>query len=300
MIAPNAYNLIMNVIPKLEHDIVQNKELIQEISDFVLKLNEIFFGAASNGKCAIFADSTIEFPYYSFGNVKSHQHLEYRELVIFAIYRSILGMYSRFVDAGGNLGLHSIVAGSLSSADLVYIEPDPKHYLEAKRRFDLNGLTNRIEMHQVALCSPEESKTFIRVLDNTTGSHLQGSKESVYGPIETITVQGSELNKFISPSSRTLAKIDIEGAESEVLGSLSNSVWERLDCIVEITDLNAAKRILEIARCHNLKISSQKISWNIANNIEDLPHKWSEGSIFISKYLTRNEFLHQGIATVNN
>lgn len=289
---PNAYNLIMNLIPKLEHDVTQNRELIQEISDFVIKLNEAFFGAEANGECAIFGDSKINFPYYSFGNIKSHYHLDYRELVIFAIYRSILGMYSRFVDAGGNLGLHSIVVGSLSNVEIVYIEPDPKHYLEAKRRFDLNGISNRVIMHQVALCSPEESKVFVRVLDNTTGSHLRGLKESVYGPTESFTVQGVELNKFIAPKSRTLAKIDIEGAESEVLGSLSDSDWERLDCIVEITDLNSAKRILSIAKSKKLMIFSQKISWNIAANIEDLPHKWSEGSIVISKKLKGDELLN--------
>lgn len=292
MPTPNAYNLIMDIIPKLEQDIIQNKELIKEISDFAFNLSESCFGAKADGSYAIFGNSKIDFPYYSFGNVKSHHHLEYRELVIFAIYRSILGMYSRFVDAGGNLGLHSIIVSSISNVEIVYIEPDPNHYMEAKKRFDLNKITDRIEMHQVALSSSEETKLFVRVLDNTTGSHLQGSKERVYGPTETFTVKSSRFSKFISPNSRTLAKIDIEGAEPEVLETLTELDWEKLDCIVEITDLNSAKRIFDIAQNNNLFVFSQKISWNIANNLEDLPHKWSEGSVIISKSLTRHQFLH--------
>lgn len=292
MIEPNPYTLVFSLIPKLEQDTVRNKEVIQVISNYVIKLNEVTFGQEADGSFDLIGNSRIIFPFYSFGNVRSHDHLEYRELVIFSIYQSILKMYTRFLDVGGNLGLHSIVASKLSNIELVYIEPDPKHVLEATKRFQLNGIEERVQIHQLAISSFEDSRIFVRVLNNTTGSHLEGRKNRVYGPIETLDVQVSKLHRFISKNGRTLAKIDIEGAESEALGCLSEVEWDNLDCIVEITDLNSAQGILNMSRQNGLNIYSQKISWNLAVKLADLPHNWSEGSVLISKFLVREKFLH--------
>jgi FkbM family methyltransferase len=234
---------------------------------------------------------SIVFPFYSFGNVKSYFHMEYREMVLFAIYRRILDGYSRFLDVGGNLGLHTIIAGKFSTCELFYIEPDPVHYSEAATRFVLNGMNQRVKTHNVAASNFDGMANFLRVIDNTTGSHLMGSKSNTYGPIETFQVQVSRLNGYIAERGRTFAKIDIEGAEVDALKSLSEEDWENFDCIVEITDSNSAKEILVLAESYKLSVYSQKISWNVASKVEDLPQRWDQGSVLISKNLTREKFL---------
>jgi FkbM family methyltransferase len=287
----NSYNLILTLIPQLERDVVKNRKVILVLSDFIDRLNVSTLGENASGSLEIMDVEKIHFPYYSFGSVKSYFHLEYRELVLFAIYRKILSKYARFVDVGGNLGLHSIVVGKFSSCEVHYIEPDPIHYLEASKRFVLNNLGQRVVMHNAAASNFDGEASFVRVVGNTTGSHIVGSKTNVYGPTETFEVQVSKLSNFVADAGRTLAKLDIEGAEVNALKDLSSNAWEKFDCVVEITDTNSAEGILELAKSKNLRLFSQKISWEIASKLEDLPHRWDEGSVLISKTLNRQDFL---------
>jgi FkbM family methyltransferase len=280
----------LSLIPTLESDVVKNRDIIEIVSSLINKLNLYTLGEHSNGMFDLM-EAKIIFPFYSFGNVKSYFHMEYREMVIFAIYRRILGRYSRFLDVGGNLGLHSIIAGKVSNCEVMYIEPDSVHFSEAVLRFNLNGMSQRVKTHNVATSNFDGIADFIRVVDNTTGSHLAGVKSNTYGPIETFQVKVSRLNSFIAERGRTLAKIDIEGAEVHALNSLTEEDWGNFDCIVEITDANSAKEILLLAEAYKLSVYSQKISWNIALKVDDLPQRWDQGSVLISKNLTSEKFL---------
>ena len=287
----NSYDLVLDLVPALESDVVEHAGIIRIISDFVDHLNFETLGPNSKGYFELTDAGKIHFPYYSFGSVKSYFHLEYRELVLFAIYRKILRRYSRFVDVGGNLGLHSIIASKFANCEVHYTEPDPVHYIEASERFSLNDLEQDIFQHNVAASNFDGKANFVRVVDNTTGSHIEGNKINVYGPTETLKVQVSRFSNFISDTGRTFAKVDIEGAEVDALIDLSNDTWERFDCVVEITDTNSAKLIFAMAESRNLKVYSQKTSWSIARKYEDLPQRWDEGSVLISRTLNRDDFL---------
>lgn len=286
----NAYDFTLSLIPRLESDVDKYDKIIQKVSELVLEMNKNLLGENLEGKFEIFNSGKILFPYYSFGSVKSYFHLEYRELVLFAIYRKILGGYSRFLDIGGNLGLHSIVASKISRCQVFYFEPDPSHYEEAERRFEINNL-KKVVMNKKAISNFEGKAFFVRVLDNTTSSHISGSKANPYGPLEKFEVSVSAMSAFIAEKGRTFAKIDIEGTEVDALKDLSFSDWERFDCVAEITDKNSAKGIMEIARLNNLFLYSQKISWNVASDLEELPHRWDQGSVLISRSLKRESFL---------
>ena len=292
LIPRSAYDLILSIIPPLEMDVPRNKKIIEAVSNFVDQINIENIGEGSDGVIYSHEFGKIIFPYYSFGKVKSHYHLEYREFVLFAIYKKILSKYSRFLDVGGNLGLHSIVASKISDLEIHYIEPDPIHFEEARNRFSLNEIGNRIVMKQLAASNFDGQASFVRLNDNTTGSHLSGSRSNVFGPTESFEVEVSRLRKLISQNGRTLAKIDIEGSEFDALSDISDEEWERLDSVVEITDINSAQKIYDLASSKNLKIFSQKISWNIASELSDLPHRWNEGSVLISRQLNRSDFLH--------
>jgi len=287
----NTYDFVLNLIPYLESDVEKYDELIRKITDLITEMNKNLLGENSPGSFEFFNSGKIMFPYYSFGSVKSYFHLEYRELVLFAIYKKILGDYARFLDIGGNIGLHSLVASKISKCQIYYFEPDPKHYLEAEKRFKLNNL-NGVVLNKNAISNFEGKTSFVRVLNNTTSSHIFGSKANPYGPLEKFEVSVSKMSRYIADKGRTFAKIDIEGAEVDALKDLTFSDWERFDCVVEITDKASAKGIMDIARLNSLYLYSQKMSWNAASDLEDLPHRWNEGSVLISRSLERKNFLN--------
>jgi FkbM family methyltransferase len=285
------YDFVLSIVPSLENDVQLNKGIIQTVTKVLDQINFENLGENSEGVIHSREFGMISFPFYSFGNVKSYYHLEYREFVLFAIYKKILENYSRFLDVGGNLGLHSIIASKLSKIEIHYIEPDPRHFEEAVNRFSINEIRNRIVMKNVAASNFDGRATFVRLNDNTTGSHLSGSRSSIFGPTENFDVEVSKLSKLISDEGKTLAKIDIEGAEFDALSDISDEEWEKLDAVVEITDIDTAYKIHNLASSKNLNIYSQKISWNVATEIDDLPHRWNEGSVLISKNLKRSDFL---------
>ena len=60
---------------------------------------------------------------------------------------------------------------------------------------------------------------FVRVLGNTTGSHLLGAKKKVYNKIKNINVKILNARKIIK--TKNLVKIDAEGEEGKIINSLS-------------------------------------------------------------------------------
>lgn len=287
----SVYDVVLSLVPILEVNLEKYNEIIRKISSFVDELNHDLLGEDAIGSFDSTDFGTIHFPYYSFGSVKSYFHLEYRELVLFAIYKKILSNYSRFLDVGGNLGLHSIVASKLSNLEIYYLEPDPIHFKEAARRFEMNNVSSKIHMYDVAVSNFDGLASFVRINDNTTGSHLSGSKSHIFGPTETFEVNVSRLSKFVPRFGRVLAKVDIEGAEFDALSDLSDEDWERFDCLVEITDIQSAQQIMELATLRRLKVYSQKISWKVVSELTELPHRWDQGSVLISRTLERENFL---------
>ena len=287
----SAYDFVLNLIPHLEVDVEKNSATIKKVSQYVDNLNLKMLGKNARGELSLFDEGIIRFPYYSFGSVKSYFHLEYRELVLFAIYKSILGSYSRFLDVGGNLGLHSLFVSKMARCEVLYFEPDPNHYSEALRRFELNDIKN-IMINRIAVSNFHGKANFVRLINNTTGSHLEGSKNNLYGPVETFEVTVHKLSAFINKTGRTFAKIDIEGAEADALADLQEEDWTKFDCIVEISNIDSAKRNLKLAGLNRLNLFSQKISWNIASSLEELPHHWDQGSVMITRNPERNFFLN--------
>ena len=94
------------------------------------------------------------------------------ELLIFSFYYRNRGLYKRAIDIGANIGLHSIVL-SLCGIKVESYEPDPSHYKKLVRNIELNGISNMI-FHQAAVSKENGVMQFVRVLGNTTSSHLVG------------------------------------------------------------------------------------------------------------------------------
>ena len=58
---------------------------------------------------------------------------------------------------------------------------------------------------------------YIRVLGNTTGSHLLGAKENVYGPTDIVSVEVDDISEVLNKGNFDFVKMDVEGHELSVL-----------------------------------------------------------------------------------
>src|SRR5882724_2509552 len=120
----------------------------------------------------------IELPYYKMGAVDSLDLFGLDELIIFSFYWANRHRYRRAADIGANLGLHSILMGKCGWQVTAY-EPDPNHAALLRRNLGLNGSTT-VELVEAAVSDKPGTLEFVRVLGNTTSSHLAGAKQNAY------------------------------------------------------------------------------------------------------------------------
>jgi len=283
------YECVFSLIPNLELDRESSESIIQTITGVTEDANRAYFGEHSKGQTTLGRFGSVIFPFYSFGNVKSYFHLEYRELVIFAIYQSLMSEEVNFLDVGGNLGLHSLMVSKLPHKSISYFEPDRKHFDAAGLRFRMNRISKKVAMHNVAISDYDGKGDFVIVLDNTTSSHLMNPSRNAYGPLEHTSVSVRRFSDFLKKKQKYLAKIDVEGTEADLLKDISKTQWNCIDCIVEITNDPNAQEVFRMAKRNQLTIYSQKISWKKVRTISDLPNRYDQGSVLISKHLAREQ-----------
>jgi len=121
-----------------------------------------------------------------------------------------------FFDIGANFGYYSILATRLG-AEAVAFEPDPENLKEFVQHIKLNGLDNKVRLERMAVFS----RTGEILLDRAGGetphgnAHVRASDELKPG---ATAVPCTSLDDFIASNpAPTLVKMDVEGAESEVL-----------------------------------------------------------------------------------
>ena len=200
------------------------------------------------------------------------------ELLIFAFYYRNRKNYKRAADIGANLGLHSIVL-SMCGIEVEAYEPDPSHAQKLVRNLSLNGIENCV-VHKAAVSGKDGTMQFVRVLGNTTSSHLAGAKANPYGELERFDVAVHDINAIAQRAD--LLKIDAEGHEAVLLTALPVKAWDRIDAFVEIGTAENARVVFERFTGSNVNIFSQKLGWRKVSVIEDLPFSYKEGGVFVS------------------
>lgn len=237
------------------------------------------FGESTSQKADLSYLGKIDFPYFSMGAINSTHLFGLDELIIFSFYWSNRNRYRKVADLGANIGLHSVVMSHIGYQVTAY-EPDPVHLSQLKENVKRNCLENTPVLINKAVSVQPGELEFVRVVGNTTGSHLSGSKENPYG----------ELNKFIVEvdSFQTICnafdflKIDVEGHEADILLSTTKENWINTDAIVEIGSLNNAQKVFEYFNNTDINLFSQKTAWNKVSSLDDMPLSYKDGSLFIS------------------
>ncbi len=219
------------------------------------------------------------FPYQKMGKIDSLDLFGITELIIFALYLRKKNHYFRVLDIGANLGLHSILMSRLGW-DVQSFEPDPEHFQALRRNLYENCESNIPQIHNKAVSTQDGNAQFVRVLDNLTGNHLVGYKDS-YGPRETITVETTDCRALFDWAD--FAKLDCEGNEADLLLTTTPEQMKHLEAIVEVRNEANARQLYEHFMGMEVGMWSQKINWNRVKNLSHMPHLNREGSLFIGR-----------------
>jgi FkbM family methyltransferase len=133
------------------------------------------------------------------------------------------------VDLGGNIGLFSLLAAKSNSSAVVHVfEPGPPNL----KILEMNRLANpklgkRIHVHTEAVGGETKSAKWFFDEANPGGSSLFGQGTS------GVDVQIQSFSNVIRTLSGpiNLVKIDVEGAEYEIIEKTPHEVWQRIRAI---------------------------------------------------------------------
>lgn len=151
-------------------------------------------------------------------------YFEYQESLFI---RRFLKPGDLFVDIGANIGWHSMLAAARvgPAGRVVAFEPATRAFLRLTRNIDLNRF-RQIEAFHFGLSDRDA------IFDIYPCEEANSGANSLYGagtPIERVRVRsGDEVMNELGISAIDLCKIDVEGAEMDVLAGLSEALRNRL------------------------------------------------------------------------
>jgi FkbM family methyltransferase len=222
----------------------------------------------------------LYFPYFSMGNIDSVKLFGIDELIIFSFYFANRKRYRRVLNLGANIGLHTLVMKTLGFIVTSY-EPDLTHLNQMHLVLTLNNIDAE---HIVPKAISDRTGTmqYVRVLGNTTGSHLLGAKENVYGPTDIVSVEVDDIREVLRNGNFDFVKMDVEGHEATLLNRLTAETLKKTDIMLEIGSEKNASDIYEILKQKGIPAYAQKTNWGLVEKLEDLPSHHTHGSVFLS------------------
>ena len=221
----------------------------------------------------------VPFCYVEMGAINTLDLFGLDELILFSFYWRNRDRYRRVVDMGANIGLHSILLGRMGLSVTSY-EPDPSHVALLTKHLVANDLQDQVSIVQAAVARENGMLEFVRVLGNTTGSHVAGAKKDPYGELEVLEVPAVSVADAIA--GKDLVKMDVEGLEADLLASLDASYFASLDIVCEVGTPENAAVIWSHFAGSDVNLFSQKSGWSRVSRLESMPRGYIEGSLFIS------------------
>ncbi|MDA9920083.1 FkbM family methyltransferase [bacterium] len=181
-------------------------------------------------------------------------------------------------DIGANIGLHSIIL-SRCGYNVTSYEPDPIHFKILKQNLKLNEIKNA-KLINAAVSDKDGFSIFVRVIGNSTSSHLEGSKDNAYGDLEKFEVKTIHIDSVFKDID--FIKMDVEGAEGKIILSTGSEHWATTEMLLEVGNEKNASVIFSHLKKIGINAFSQKNGWAIVKTLDDFPKSYKEGSLFIS------------------
>jgi FkbM family methyltransferase len=171
------------------------------------------------------------------------------------------------VDIGAHIGHYTIIASKRVGANgkVVAIEASPSNFKILNRNIRLNQLTNIISLNHVVYSKETKIKLYLpgeesgNTIYNTVISD-RARNEDKFVEVNANTLDYLLQSKGIKQEDVNWIKIDVEGAEFEVLKGATNVLSKSKDIalLIEIHNLsdniNLYRPILEFLNLYNFKI----------------------------------------------
>jgi len=274
----NPLDLLIEALPDISSHHVPGSRLYAVLRAMVLREVPPRFGPDHTGLGLLPPFGSLDFPYRRMGAINSLDLFGLDELILFAFYWVNRKRYRRVADIGANIGLHSIILARCGYQVRSY-EPDPQHIESLRRNLDANK-AETVEIIQAAVSSEPGEHEFVRVLGNTTGSHLAGAKPNPYGELERFAVRLSPISPILEWAD--LVKIDAEGHERQILLATTAADWRNTDAVLEVGSTENAAAIFTHARTIGLRLFAQKLGWSEVVRVGDMPVSYRDGSLFLT------------------
>jgi FkbM family methyltransferase len=193
--------------------------------------------AYRGSRLRLIVDSTI-FP-YTFA--KGHWQADNAELVLSALQRE---MRYVFVDIGANAGLFArqlLIRAPDQITRCVCAEPEVRNF--GLLQHNLSPFEDTVTLENVAISTSDGHADLI--LDPSNVGHHSLVDDRRPGPRQTVsvaTMSGEAFSALVlgqAGEARVVLKCDTEGFDEQILASLTDSFWRRVDvCIVELSPGN--------------------------------------------------------------
>ncbi|MCK0128685.1 FkbM family methyltransferase [Erythrobacter sp. F6033] len=125
-----------------------------------------------------------------------------------------------FLDIGANIGTYTVLASGAVGARTMTFEPIPETFSKLERNVAANGIETQTQRHNIGLGAEDGTLKF--TADNDTMNHVVSAEEAKR--VATIDVPVRRADDIVGSESPSLAKIDVEGWEANVLRGMTRTL----------------------------------------------------------------------------
>lgn len=164
------------------------------------------------------------------GNIYAGLH-EFSDMA-FALH--LLRAGDLFVDVGANVGTYTVLAAAVGARAIAF-EPIEKAFAQLNLNVRINDFDGLVDTLRIGVGSIQGIRKITTQLD--TVNHFVANDERLCSGTCEVTVE--TLNRVLADKNPTLMKIDVEGAESEVLAG-ADRVLSNRSLLALIVELNGS------------------------------------------------------------
>jgi FkbM family methyltransferase len=137
------------------------------------------------------------------------------------------------LDVGANIGLFPLHLATLASEIRIHcFEPNPRSHALLRRNLESNGLTGWVTPHALAVFDRNGAVVLRRAARSGHRSLLATTLVSPDGGDEVEAIDLAEALRRSGAERVALLKVDVEGAEIEIVEAAGAAVWARIDRVV--------------------------------------------------------------------
>jgi FkbM family methyltransferase len=169
------------------------------------------------------------------------------------------------IDVGAHIGLYTLIAAKKvgPSGKVIAIEPDPENFKILKKNILLNKLSNVETLECAVYSTKEKLKLFLPELEEGRTIFNTVMQDRARTSNNFLEVEANTLDNILESINITEVnwiKIDVEGAELEVLKSAVNTLSsnKNITLVIEIHGIEIYIQMIEYLKARDLRIMYEK------------------------------------------